>query len=68
MPSLIAHLWQDGDHRESNADDEVDGGKELVELALARVLPSVVGNQEAKSCNCCAIPVFNSGYFCNYKA
>ena len=45
MPSLIAHLWQDGDHRESNADDEVDGGKELVELALARVLPGVVGNQ-----------------------
>ena len=39
-----ANLWQDGDNGKSNADDKVDGGKELVKLALARVLPGVVGD------------------------
>ena len=38
------NLGQDGDNGESNADDKVDGGEELVKLALARVLPGVVGD------------------------
>ena len=56
----MQYLGQDGDHREPNANDEVDGGKELVELALARVLPGVVGDQQAKGCHSCSIPELNS--------
>ena len=55
----MAYLGQDGDHREPNADEEVEGSKELVELALARVLPSVVGNKQGKGCHSCSIPVLN---------
>ena len=56
----MQYLGQDGDHREPNANDEVDGGKELVELALARVLPGVVSNQQGKGCHSCSIPELNS--------
>ena len=31
-----------------------------MELALARVLPSVVGDQQAKGCHSCSIPELNS--------
>ena len=56
----MQYLGQDGDHREPNANDEVDGSKELMELALARVLPGVVGDQQAKGCHSCSIPELNS--------
>ena len=50
------NLGQDGDNGESNADDKVDGGEELVKLALARVLPGVVGDQKGEGSNGSAIP------------
>ena len=31
-----------------------------MELALARVLPGVVGDQQAKGCHSCSIPELNS--------
>ena len=32
-----------------------------MELALARVLPGVVGDQQAKGCQSCSIPELNDG-------
>lgn len=44
------YLGQDGDHRETDADEEVEGGKELVKFALAGVVPGVVDDDQDKCC------------------
>ena len=40
---MLLHDWKNGDDAHSNAQDQVEGDKELVQLAFTNIGSSVVG-------------------------